>query len=54
MNRLTPLLLAAALALFSTFLFGWQAFFNYYYFVAALLLMAVIVLAGEGASWSEA
>jgi hypothetical protein len=34
--------LVSAAALYATFLFGWQAFFNYYYFVAVLLLLAAV------------
>jgi len=43
------LLLASALTLFATFLFGWQAFPNYYYFVAGLLLLGALVLAEKTA-----
>ena len=35
--------LVSAAALYATFLFGWQAYFNYYYFVAVLLLLAAVV-----------
>ena len=38
-------LLASALALFASFLFGRQAFLNYYAFVAVLLLLAAVVFA---------
>jgi hypothetical protein len=40
-------LLASALALFASFLFGRQAFLNYYAFVSALLLLAALVFAGR-------
>jgi hypothetical protein len=40
-------LLASALALFASFLFGRQAFLNYYAFVSALLLLAALVFAAR-------
>jgi len=39
------LLLASALALFASFLFGRQAFLNYYAFVSVLLLLAALMFA---------
>jgi hypothetical protein len=44
-SGLGGLLLGSALALFATFLGGWQAFVNYYYFVGMLLLLAAMTLA---------
>lgn len=44
-HGLSGLLLASALSLYATFLFGWQAFVNYYYFVGALLILASLVRA---------
>jgi hypothetical protein len=41
------LLLGSALALFATFLGGWQAFVNYYYFVGVLLLLSAMALAAD-------
>ena len=38
-------LLASALALYATFLTGWQAFTNYYYFVSEMLLLAAMLCA---------
>lgn len=46
------LLVGSAVSLFATFLFGWQAFFNYYYFVSSLLLLGAIVLARREAPCS--
>jgi hypothetical protein len=43
-HGLAGLLLASALALYGTFLAGWQAFPNYYYFVGYLLLLSAMVL----------
>jgi hypothetical protein len=42
---LSGLLMASAVALFATFLTGWQAFVNYYYFVGTLLLFASLTRA---------
>jgi hypothetical protein len=44
-HGLGGLLLASSLALYATFLTGWQAFMNYYYLVAEMLLLTAIVLA---------
>jgi hypothetical protein len=41
------LLLASALSLFVSFLFGTQAFVNYYHFVGILLLLSALVLARQ-------
>jgi hypothetical protein len=43
-SGLGGLLLGSALALFATFLGGWQAFVNYYYFVGMLLLLSAMTL----------
>ena len=45
-------LLASALALFASFLFGRQAFLNYYAFVSALLLLAALVFAARSVELS--
>jgi hypothetical protein len=47
---LSGLMLASALSLYATFLFGWQAFVNYYYFVGALLILAAMVRANTDAT----
>jgi hypothetical protein len=39
--------------MFATFLFAWQAFFNYYYFVTVLLLLAGLVLAAGKDPWAR-
>ncbi len=44
-HGLAGLLLASALALYATFLAGWQAFVNYYYLVGELLILAALALA---------
>jgi len=46
-SGLGGLLLGSALALFATFLGGWQAFVNYYYLVGMLLLLAAMTLAAN-------
>jgi len=46
-SGLGGLLLASAVALFATFLGGWQAFVNYYYFVGMLLLLSAMTLAAS-------
>jgi hypothetical protein len=46
-DGLGGLLLASALALLLSFLFGTQAFVNYYSFAAALLLFASLAFAGR-------
>ena len=46
-SGLGGLLLGSALALFATFLGGWQAFVNYYYFVGMLLLLSAMALAAN-------
>lgn len=48
------LLLASSLALYATFLTGWQAFVNYYYLVGEMLLLAAIVLAAARPSETAA
>ena len=48
------LLLASSLALYATFLTGWQAFMNYYYLVGEMLLLAAIVLAAARPSEAAA
>jgi hypothetical protein len=47
------LLLASAITMFATFLFAWQAFFNYYYFVTALLLLGGLLLAAGKDPWAR-
>ena len=44
-SGLGGLLLGSAVALFATFLAGWQAFVNYYYFIGMLLLLSGMTLA---------
>jgi hypothetical protein len=51
-SRLAGLLLGSALALFATFLGGWQAFVNYYYFVGMLLLLSAMTLGANPQSAS--
>jgi hypothetical protein len=46
-SGLGGLLLGSAVALFATFLGGWQAFVNYYYFVGMLLLLSAMTLAAS-------
>jgi hypothetical protein len=46
-SGLGGLLLGSAVALFATFLGGWQAFVNYYYFVGMLLLLSGMALAAN-------
>ena len=46
-SGLGGLLLGSALALFATFLGGWQASVNYYYFVGVLLLLSAMALAAD-------
>jgi hypothetical protein len=50
---LAGLLLASAITMFATFLFAWQAFFNYYYFVTVLLLLGGLVLAAGKDPWAR-
>ena len=44
-HGLAGVLLASALALYATFLTGWQAFTNYYYFVSEILLLSAMLCA---------
>jgi hypothetical protein len=44
---LAGLLLASTLALYASFLAGWQAFINYYYLVAEMLLLTSLIFAAD-------
>ena len=52
-HGLAGVLLASALALYATFLTGWQAFTNYYYFVSEILLLAAMLCAAPLAPVSK-
>jgi hypothetical protein len=53
-HGLGGLLLASSLAMYATFLTGWQAFMNYYYLVGEMLLLTAMVLAAARPSEAAA